>query len=496
MMKELALFKKGKELFLSMNLWKIFSFLLIGFIFVEWLPSFIEIVANFMIVDFRNISTDQLFSLVSFVLTPIISFILLIPSYRFPEKMLKISKIILVFSLIFAGVLSWYSYQLYYQLMFGLNQKIPGLESFAEILGLSSDYTYLLQQLLVYTNIILFIIIIPFLFLIVSDGNGFIKFDRDLDLALIAFGLYLALRFGSNEGILLRFPIILSVFSLIGSIKLYILLKKNKGNLIGNNGNNIIENNINRNNKLKTEKSNSNDEKPSDEIKKNQIINTNNFEMNQIPTFASIGIMLVFGTVFSAIGLFNMGFLYQSWPALFLPIGVILRTIIENQLKNIVAIKYEQIDNPPQDINNEQSFRSKSFKVSAFNMLANWRLKIISDIIIFVTFIVFAVSLMYAHVDPILIKYEPYLLAFIYFLTGFNIPKNSFIFASKSRTCNHKSPKRSFFFQLFGFLGITLPFISGLFDPLLEEVSAILICISSFISLAILFALNLKKLRR
>jgi len=408
---------------IKLDFWKVFSLILLCFIYLEWLPSFITIISNFMIVDFRNISIPNLLSIGSFIFTPIIIFILLIPLHYLKNRLLKIYKImkyILIISLLVLFFMSWICYVVYYQLFSGIVIQIPGLEFFNTILGFHSDYSLLLEQLLIFCQFILFIIVVPLLYLVLTNFKGFIIFDKEFDYGLIGIGIYLTFRYGSVEGIFIRFSILISIIFLLSSIKLY------------------YQRSIKRELSFQ-----------------HQDLNLES-SIDKIPIFASIGILILLGSVFSSIGLYSMGFLKNSYIGLFISLGIFFRKILKTS--------------------NFMTKQSKLILDSSIFLFAN----------------ILNIILIYSHVDPLIISLKSALLCILYFVSSFGILTNSFIFCSKSRHWYHKNPIRVLFFLLILLIGYSIPFISGLYDPISEIISVLILGVSSFCSIIILVILNYK----
>ncbi|MBD3353288.1 MAG: hypothetical protein GF364_17540 [Candidatus Lokiarchaeota archaeon] len=281
-----------------MQMKKTLSLFLILVIYTEWLPFYIELMANFMLVDIHIIPIVEWLYLIPFLLTPLIIFVLLIFALKFRSTILKMLKIIIPALLSFLIVSNFITYAGYYQLFDFMVPEIPFIEESTDVLGLHTEYAIITYTWFLVSNSVIFFVLVPALFVYYSDGSGFPDLDINNDIGLIGLSIYLIFRFGSFAGIPYRLTIICLV-----SLILWI--------------SNLIET------------------KKDDKQKKDRMTDKSQLNLSMLPLFSTFGILLIISFWIAAPTWLNNGFFINNFVWVLLAIGIIGRIFLDRYREKI-----------------------------------------------------------------------------------------------------------------------------------------------------------------
>jgi hypothetical protein len=393
----------------SVDLYRASVLFLIAILYAEWIPFFLQIVMNFIIID--EVTDLEFVFIASFLLTPVISLLLSGIAQKFRQLILKSSRIVTPILMVITAVIYWLFFAEYYNYIMWDEFTIPGVSDMSSLIGFFGSFTPYTQAFLLYGNAITFMLLVPFGFMVVTKGTSCITFDSEFNLSAIGVGLYMLLRFGSIVGTPLRISMaIVCILFLITVSK--IVKQKTFGNIGGN-----PEEKIERN--------------PEENIERNPE-DCKELSTAYMPKFIGFGILTIFGFWIGVPGLLYNGMMIATWVWGFFLLGALLHTF-----KSPYRYKTE-------NILRENKKGSRTYLL----------LGLVAILLIFSGSSVWVLSL------------QPWLISLGLFLFIMFIPGNPALFSDKSGNRYLTHPVRLFLLGFFTFLSFAISFVAVLFQPL------------------------------
>lgn len=421
----------------EMNARKIIALALILVIYAEWFPFFAQITMNFMVVDFRDITTADIVLIATAISSPLLTFILSLLAIRIRKFLMTLLKYCIPVVLIIIAVGNWLNYMAYYQFVDFAVPNLEGLPTITEIVGLQASFSPYTKNFMLISNALQFSLLVPMLLLYASDCRGFMDIDQNVKMAVIVTSLYMVFRFGGIIGATFRLAILAVIaFAIWGLVKTGTVEdgdKKNRNETIADG----IANRRSSAGSVKSERT-----------------WTDLPDTARAPLLGSIGIFMTMGVWMGAPSLLINGLLYNTWVWIFLFIGTILGHMLDLYIKK---------------------FRQFNLGIIAFIVLG------ISGVLVLVS-----------GMNAFLVSNISLIIVLAMLMIGLLLSDHRAVFLSRSKAAYMRNPVRFLFLYFFMILGYLLPFVSGAAQPL-TNIASVAVYASFF---ALSCGINLVLIRR